>query len=122
MFPIRHVIVLHRRVYENNRWLARELLKSFTAAKELAYEELARTAALRVSLPFAREEYERTVATMGADYWAYGIEANRAVLSAFLRYAAEHHLIGEVPGPDSRFAPEWARSSYLTGIQVTNTH
>ncbi len=106
IFPIMHVIVLHRRVYENNRWLARELLKSFTTAKQLAYEELARTAALRVSLPFAREEYEQTVATMGADYWAYGIEANRAVLSTFLRYAAEQHLIGEVPGTDSLFAPE----------------
>ncbi len=106
IFPIMHVIVLHRRVYEDNRWLARELLKSFTAAKQLAYEELARTAALRVSLPFAREEYERTVATMGADYWAYGIEANQPVLSTFLRYAAGQHLIGEVPDPDSLFAPE----------------
>ena len=106
IFPIMHVIVLHRRVYENNRWLARELLKSFTAAKQLAYEELARTAALRVSLPFAREDYERAVAMMGADYWSYGIEANRAVLSTFLRYAAGQHLIGEVPAVESLFAPE----------------
>ena len=106
IFPIMHVIVLRRRVYENNRWLARELLKSFTAAKQLAYDDLARTAALRVSLPFAHEEYERAVATMGADYWSYGIEANRAVLSAFLRYAAEQHLISEIPETDSLFAAE----------------
>jgi 4,5-dihydroxyphthalate decarboxylase len=106
IFPVMHVIVIHRRVYEGNRWLARELLKSFTAAKQLAYEELARTVALSASLPFVREEYERTVATMGADYWAYGIEANQAVLSTFARYAAEQHLIAEAPEPGLLFAPE----------------
>ncbi len=106
IFPIMHVIVIRRPVYEANRWLARELLKSFTAARELAYGDLARTAALAVSLPFAREEYERTVAMMGADYWAYGIEANRGVLATFARYAAEQHLIGQVPAPESLFAPE----------------
>ncbi len=106
IFPIMHVIVMHRRVYEPNRWLARELLKSFTAAKQLGYGELARTAALAVSLPFAREEYDRTVAMMGADYWAYGIEANRGVLATFARYAAEQHLIGQPPAPQALFAPE----------------
>ena len=74
--------------------------------EKFAYDDLARTAALRVSLPFAHEEYQRAVAMMGADYWAYGIEANRAVLSAFLRYATEQHLISEVPDVESLFAPE----------------
>jgi len=106
IFPIMHVIVIHRRVYESNRWLARELLKSFTAAKQLAYGDLARTAALALTLPFAREEYERTVAMMGTDYWAYGIEPNRAVLATFARYAAEQHLVGRPPAPESLFAPE----------------
>jgi 4,5-dihydroxyphthalate decarboxylase len=106
IFPIMHVIVIHRRVYEANRWLARELLKSFTAAKQLAYRDLARSAALALSLPFAREEYERTVAMMGADYWSYGIEPNRAVLATFVRYAAEQHLIDVPPAPESLFAPE----------------
>jgi 4,5-dihydroxyphthalate decarboxylase len=106
IFPIMHVIVIRRAVYEANRWLARELLKSFTAAKRIAYGELARTAALAISLPFAREEYERAVATMGADYWTYGIDANRHVLSAFARYAAGQHLISQAPEPADLFAPE----------------
>jgi len=106
IFPIMHVIVIRRAVYETNRWLARELLKSFTAAKRIAYDDLARTAALPVSLPFAREEYERAVATMGADYWSYGLEPSRHVLSTFARYAAEQHLISQVPDPAGLFAPE----------------
>ena len=82
------------------------MLTAFTAAKRIAYDDLARTAALAVSLPFAREEYDRAVATMGADYWSYGLEPNRPVLSAFARYAASQHLVGQAPDPADLFAPE----------------
>jgi 4,5-dihydroxyphthalate decarboxylase len=106
IFPIMHVVVIRRDVYEANRWLPRELLKAFTAAKQIAYEELARTAALSVSLPFAREEYEAATALMGTDYWAYGVAPNRHVLRAFARYAAAQHLIRRLPAPQDLFAAE----------------
>jgi 4,5-dihydroxyphthalate decarboxylase len=106
IFPIMHVVVIRREVHVANRWLAGELLKSFTAAKQIAYDELARTAAPSISLPFAREEYEHATAAMGTDYWSYGIEPNRRVLSAFARYAADQHLVGHAPEPEDLFAPE----------------
>jgi 4,5-dihydroxyphthalate decarboxylase len=106
IFPIMHVIVIHERVYGKNPWIARELLKAFTAAKQAAYDDLTSTAALRISLPFAREEYEHAVATMGADYWSYGLEPNRHVLSAFTRYAATQHLVSREFAPEELFAPE----------------
>ena len=106
IFPIMHVVVIHRRVYERHRWLAQELYKAFTVAKEFAYAELARTVALSVSLPFVRDEYERTVARMGADYWAYGVEPNRATLTTFCRYAVEQGLIDREPKIEKLFAPE----------------
>jgi len=106
IFPIMHVIVIRTDVYEANRWLPRELLKAFTAAKRIAYDELARTAALSVSLPFAREEYEAAMAMMGADYWAYGIAPNRHVLQVFARYAAAQHLVTHPPVPEDLFAGE----------------
>jgi 4,5-dihydroxyphthalate decarboxylase len=108
IFPIMHVIVIRRTVYEANRWLPRELLTAFTAAKKLAYDDLARTAALSVSLPFALEEYEHATAAMGADYWAYGIDQNRHVLRTFARYAVAQHLIARAPAPADLFAPETA--------------
>ncbi|HEX6454515.1 MAG TPA: hypothetical protein VF060_34265 [Trebonia sp.] len=106
IFPIMHVIVIHERVYDKNPWIARELLKAFTAAKQSAYDDLTSTAALRLSLPFAREEYEHAVATMGTDYWSYGLEPNRHVLSAFARYAAAQHLVSREFAPEELFAPE----------------
>jgi 4,5-dihydroxyphthalate decarboxylase len=106
IFPIMHVLVLHRRVYESNRWLAREMLKAFTAAKEIAYAELRRTVALSISLPWVREEFESTVDRMGPDFWAYGVEANRTVLSSFIRYASAQGLIDRTLEPEDLFAPE----------------
>jgi 4,5-dihydroxyphthalate decarboxylase len=106
IFPIMHVVVVHRRIYDQNPWIARELLKAFTEAKEIAYAELRRTVALSISLPWAREEYERTVAAMGDDFWSYGLEPNRHVLSTFIRYAAEQGLAERRPDPAELFAPE----------------
>jgi len=106
IFPIMHVLVIHRRVYESNRWIARELLKAFTAAKDIAFAELRRTVALSISLPWVREEFESTVDRMGPDFWAYGIEANRTVLSSFIRYAHAQGLIDATPEPEDLFAPE----------------
>jgi 4,5-dihydroxyphthalate decarboxylase len=106
IFPIMHVVVIRRDVYEANRWLPRELLKAFAAAKQVAYDELARTAALSISLPFAREEYEAVTAMMGTDYWSYGIAPNRHVLAAFARYATDQHLVTELPAPQDLFAEE----------------
>ena len=59
-----------------------------------------------MSLPFAREEYERAVAAMGTDYWACGIKPNRHVLATFMRYAAGQHLAGRIPAAEELFAPE----------------
>ena len=106
IFPIMHVLVIHRRVYESNRWIAREMVKAFTAAKDIAFAELRRTVALSISLPWVREEFESTVERMGPDFWAYGIEPNRTVLSSFIRYAHAQGLIDTTPEAEDLFARE----------------
>ena len=106
IFPIMHVLVLHRRVYDTNPWVAQELLKACVRAKEVAYAELARTVSLSLTLPWVREEYEQTVAVLGDDYWSYGLEQNRSVLATFIRYAAEQGLAGRQVAPEALFAPE----------------
>jgi 4,5-dihydroxyphthalate decarboxylase len=42
-------------------------------------------------LPWAANEYNDTVALMGADYWRYGVQGNEPAIEAFLRY---HHTQG----------------------------
>ena len=106
IFPIMHVLVMHRRVYDAHPWLAQELVKACTHAKELALEDLARTAALSTTLPWVREEFEETRNLLGPDYWSYGVDANRGVLTTFIRYAHEQGMIEHRISPEELFAPE----------------
>ena len=110
IFPVMHVLVIRRPLYEANRWLAQSLVKSFSQAKGLAYADLSRTAALAVSLPWVREEYEATVSLLGEDFWSYGLDANRGVLQTFIRYAYTQGMISREPAPEELFAPETLKS------------
>ena len=113
IFPVMHTIVLRRDVYTAHRWLANSLTKAFTAAKDLAYEQLRKTAALEVSLPWVIDEYEATVKLLGPDYWAYGLEPNRQALSTFLRYAHEQYLTDRLLAPEDLFAPETLETALI---------
>lgn len=106
IFPIMHVIVVRREVYEANRWLARSLTKAFAAAKDRCAERLARTAALSVTLPWLLEELRATVALMGDDFWPYGLPANRETLATFARYSHGQGLSSRLLDPEELFAPE----------------
>jgi 4,5-dihydroxyphthalate decarboxylase len=106
IFPIMHTLVIPRRLHEADPWIARSLVKAFTAARDRAYELLRETAALPYMLPFLPLEHERIVETMGRDYWPYGLEPNRRVLETFLRYHHEQGLSPRRLEPEGLFAPE----------------
>ncbi len=105
IFPIMHVIGIRKELAAAEPWLGASLMKAFEAAKRIVYTDLREVAALKTTLPWVTQEYEETVALMGADYWPYGIEANRPTLDAFLQY---HHEQGLSPTPanlDEIFLP-----------------
>lgn len=106
IFPIMHVIALRRDVYERNRWIARSLMKAFAQAKALAQAELRISASLKTMLPWQIAMLEQTTATMGEDWWPYGVDANRAVLKTFTRYHHEQGLSPRQLAIDELFAPE----------------
>jgi 4,5-dihydroxyphthalate decarboxylase len=91
IFPTMHVVGIRNELLAQNPWLAASVLKAFTEAKNLALQQLAEVAALKVSLPWLASEYEETVGVMGKDFWRYGIAGNEATLDAFLGY---HHRQG----------------------------
>ncbi len=94
IFPIMHTLAIRREIYEQNRWLARELIKACEAAKAIALSGIGETNALRYALPWLWAEVERTRNTLGDDWWPYGIEPNRVTLETFFRY---HHEQGLSP-------------------------
>ena len=106
LFPIMHVIVIKRAIYEKDPWVAQTLYKAFCEAKDLCMRELYDTNILRVSLPWTSAEYEDTRALMTADYWPYGLTSNRMNLETLNGYLYEQGLIKRRLKLDELFARE----------------
>lgn len=106
IFPIMHVIVLRRELYERHRWIARSLYKAFDEAKRLTCEGLLVSAAAKTMLPWQIAEVEAVRRDMGEDWWPYGVEPNRKVLETFLRYHHEQGLSRRRVAVEELFAPE----------------
>ncbi|MFE0630902.1 ABC transporter substrate-binding protein [Streptomyces sp. NPDC058864] len=106
IFPIMHVVVVRRDVYERHRWVAQSLYKALLAAKDAAYANLYDTSALRFMLPWLTPQLEEARALLGRDYWSYGLDANHDTLATFLRYHHEQGLSGRRWTPEELFAPE----------------
>ncbi len=106
IFPIMHVVVMRREVYEANRWIAQSLTKAFIEAQRLTYQDLRETAALKAMLPWLNAHVEETEREFGSDWWSYGLDKNEKVLETFTRYHFEQGLSKQKRKPEELFAPE----------------
>lgn len=113
IFPIMHVVVIRRDVHERLPWVAASLYKAFVLAKEDARARLYDSSALRFMLPWLTQQLEDAEQTLGADYWSYGLAANRDNLATFLRYHHEQGLSHGLLSPDELFVPETAESTLV---------
>ncbi len=91
IFPIMHVVGVRKELAAQHPWLPGAVFKAFNQAKAHALEQLADTSATKVTLPFVEEQLKAARETMGSDYWAYGVEASRRTLEAFVHH---HHAQG----------------------------
>lgn len=89
VFPIMHVVALRRDVYERAPWIAGSLYAALDEARRRSVARLRDATASAVPLPWAALAAERAADLFGGDLWAYGIEANRVTIEAFLRYSDE---------------------------------
>ncbi|MFE9328602.1 hypothetical protein ACIHDR_47460 [Nocardia sp. NPDC052278] len=105
-FQIMHTVAIRRDLYDKNPWIAPSLYKAFEHARVHAIMQIRENNALRYALPWLYEEFERTTATMGTDYWPYGVDMNTKVLETFLRYSREQGLTSTQYQPGDLFAPE----------------
>jgi 4,5-dihydroxyphthalate decarboxylase len=106
IFPIMHVVVLRRDIYEANRWAARSLLRALVAARDEAWRGMDETASLRYMLPWLATELEATQAILGKDYWSYGLAGNEKTLATLIGYSHAQGLARRAFAPAELFAPE----------------
>jgi len=113
IFPIMHVVVLRKGLYEEHPWVAVSLYQAFEQARDNCMQRLNVEEPLPVSLPWIYEFGKSIRDLMGADYWAYGVEKNRKEIEALCQYTWEQGLAPVKVALDELFAPNVMNLSQL---------
>jgi 4,5-dihydroxyphthalate decarboxylase len=100
-----HVVGIRTALAERHPWLPGAVLKAFTLAKQMALDQLADTSATKVTLPFVEEQLKLARATMGEDFWSYGVAPARRTLEAFVGFHHEQGLSPRRVAVDELFHP-----------------
>jgi 4,5-dihydroxyphthalate decarboxylase len=106
IFPIMHLVVLSREAYSSAPELAVALLEAFVEAKRIGNELLRDGRFEAVADPWWQLRLEELEQRFGGDPFPYGIEANRPVIEAAIRYAHEQGLLARRIELEELFAPE----------------
>jgi len=106
IFPIMHVLVIRRDIYERHPWVALSLFKAFREAKDRAIGTMLKITNTHAStLPWLFAEVEELKSLFGTDWWPYGIEPNRHTLETLIRYMGEQGLIEKPLKVEEVFVP-----------------
>jgi 4,5-dihydroxyphthalate decarboxylase len=103
--PIMHTLVMREDLYNEHPWIAESLYKACDASKAWAMTQMRFSGAQRSMLPWLYDEIEEMRALMGDKAWAYGVDANRTTLEAFMQYLVEQHFLEQAVPVDDLFAP-----------------
>ncbi len=105
IFPIMHLVVIRRALYEQHPEIAPSLYKALVRSKEVALRKMRYIGATRYMLPWLAADLDELREVFGDDPWPYGIEASRPTLEALVTYMAEQAMI-ERPMPiEELFVP-----------------
>jgi 4,5-dihydroxyphthalate decarboxylase len=103
IFPIMHLVVIRRDVYERDRTIADKLYRGFIEAKKLALVRMHKGHPFM--LPWVHDDIHEIDAVFGGDPYGYGIAANRPTLEALVQYLAEQHFIPKAMPLEELFVP-----------------
>ena len=106
IFPIMHVLVIRRDVYERDRWVAMSLFQAFEEAKRRSVARVREFGLSHLPMPWVPDHLAQWRALAGEDFWPYGIEANRPTLEAFFQYANEQGVAKKHLRMEDVFAAE----------------
>jgi 4,5-dihydroxyphthalate decarboxylase len=103
IFPIMHMVVIRRAIYEQDPSLAARLTQGFEAAKQLAFEGYEEDL---TALPWTNLNLEYARQVLGHDVYPYGVNNNAATLAAATLYSHEQGLTKKQFAVSELFAPE----------------
>ena len=99
------LFTIRRSLTEKHPWLPIAIFKAFERSKTIALSKLGDTSAAKVTLPFVEEQLWAARLLMGEDFWSYGLEPNRGVLTRFLQRHHAEGLSARLLTPEDLFHP-----------------
>jgi 4,5-dihydroxyphthalate decarboxylase len=117
IYPIMHIVVIKREVYDRDPWLALNLYKALCQAKEHCCRQLAETGSPKASFAWLQPMIEEEQRVIGEDWYPYGIEKNRPTIEALLQYNYEQGLSDRRVKLAELFAPATMRDIPLSDGQ-----
>ena len=103
--PIMHTLVIREELFQEHPWMAESLYKACQASKTWAIKQMKYSGAQRLMLPWLFDEIAEMEELMGKNAWAYGVEANRPILTAFMQYLVDQHFLEKAAPIDDLFTP-----------------
>jgi 4,5-dihydroxyphthalate decarboxylase len=107
IFPIMHIVVIKRALYEEHPEIAAALSQAFQKAKEHSYERFKEGL---YPLPWLNLDFEFARQVMGQDIYSYGVTPNLPTLEAATLYSYEQGLTSRKIEVDELFTPETPKS------------
>ena len=105
-FPIMHLVVIKRAVYEQHKWVAISLLQASMEAQRIGWKRVSETTPLGLMLPWLERDLDEIDELMGTDHWPYGLAKNHEILDAICQYHHEQGLSERRLTPEELFTPE----------------
>jgi 4,5-dihydroxyphthalate decarboxylase len=105
-FPIMHMVVLRREIYQEYPWVAQSIFEAFESAKASGLERLRKTGILACALPWLLSDLEEIEEVFGGDHWPYGISKNAALLERMTQASFEQGLSAKKLAVQELFATE----------------
>ena len=90
LLPANHVVVVQKKILDEEPWVALELLKAFQRAKEIAYERA--KASQTAYLLFGGDDYKNQAASFGQDPFPLGLRENRKMLELLFQNSHKEGL------------------------------
>jgi 4,5-dihydroxyphthalate decarboxylase len=103
IFPIMHMVVMRRAIYEQHRWVAGALVQGFQLAKQRSFERFREGL---FPMPWQNLDFDFARGVMGDDVYSYGVRQNLPTLQAAALYSHEQGLTDRRFEPAELFAPE----------------
>jgi 4,5-dihydroxyphthalate decarboxylase len=101
IFPINHGMAIKRAVFEQNPWVALNILKAFVQANDIAEAERREHTAYHFETGLVPADYRKPLSTR---LISYGVNANRATLELAAKYSNQQNLTPRIMTMDELFA------------------